>query len=187
MVRVSWGLSPMKCFLIIGSDTHLCIANKLGLKVWREIFIPSVTLTQPSIKLCERWFGTLLSTGCGRAGLCCSGVFHEHSVWLCMSTVMCWLSKSDISNYTSFISVRFFKWNLHILRLVCYNICIIRIFFSFFFRLAPARGAGRLAPAEEVLVCVNHRLSWLLQRSGQRCSQTGHACTHIPLLSAVAR
>lgn len=71
--------------------------------------------------------------------------------------------------------------------LLQYLSCIIWMFFSFFFRLAPARGAGRLAPAEEVLVCVNNRLSRLLQRSGQRFSQTGHACTHVPVLSAVAR
>ncbi len=34
--------------------------------------------------------------------------------------------------------------------------CIIWVLF---FRLAPAGGTGRLAPAEEILVCVDDRLS----------------------------
>ncbi len=76
----------MKCFLIIGSDTHVCIDNKLSEGLEGD-FIPSVTLTQPSIKLGEWWFGILLSAGCGRAGLCCFAFFHDHSVWLCMSAV----------------------------------------------------------------------------------------------------
>lgn len=69
----------MKCFLIIGSDTHVCIDNKLSEGLEGD-FIPSVTLTQPSIKLGEWWFGILLSAGCGRAGLCCFAFFHDHSV-----------------------------------------------------------------------------------------------------------
>uniref|UniRef100_A0A672SJN0 Pleckstrin homology, MyTH4 and FERM domain containing H3 n=1 Tax=Sinocyclocheilus grahami TaxID=75366 RepID=A0A672SJN0_SINGR len=68
----------MKCFLIIGSDTHLCIDNKLfeGLE---GDFIPSVTLTQPSIKLGERWFGWLLREVQG-------GWLRQRRFWFVLTT-----------------------------------------------------------------------------------------------------
>ncbi len=48
----------------------------------------------------------------------------------------------------------------HLIGLLHYLSCIIWVFFSvLFFRLAPAGDTGRLAPAEEVLVCVDDRLS----------------------------
>uniref|UniRef100_A0A8C1X6I5 Pleckstrin homology, MyTH4 and FERM domain containing H3 n=1 Tax=Cyprinus carpio TaxID=7962 RepID=A0A8C1X6I5_CYPCA len=77
----------MKCLLIIGSDTHLCI-DKLSEDLEGD-FIPSVTLTQPSIK---RWFGTLLSAECGWAGLCWllrevqGGWLRQRRFWFVLTT-----------------------------------------------------------------------------------------------------